>query len=309
MKNKLFSVIIRTKDRLEFLPRAIESVYSQTYSDVEIVIVNDGGADVSRIVNHFKNLETPDGLRRDLILINNKRSVYRASAANIGIEVCNGEYIGFLDDDDYYYNNHLSLHAEVLSKKDAFVSISEGVESLETKEHKGFKELQKNFYFPREINKLSFFFFENYFPFNSICFRKEAVKKVGSLDCKLFVLEDWDFLIRLFLKYEPIVINNVTCAYTTRFGSSNIRMSFEHKKTWHDSFVYVMQKYKDAYKNSQVNIPISEVAEFLSYHSQEWYALTKENEALRDSMAYKLYNSKIYLSLKKIGRKFNLTRG
>lgn len=307
--NDLVSIIIRTKDRLSLLPRAIESVYSQTYNNIEIIVINDGGENVSSVIDHFMNIKLSGNLKRNIILINNKSSVFRADAGNIGLEMATGKYLAFLDDDDYFYTDHIEVHVSSLKTSKKKVSISKVVESVEERIDSKYVEKHRFYHFPSEINRISFHFFENYFPFNSILFDRVVLEKVKKLDSKLFVLEDWDFLIRLHLNYEFEIIDKVTAVYTTRYGSSNIRMDNDHKKTWRDSFAYIQNKYRETYMNSEIAIPISEVSNFLTRHAVEWYALTKENEYLRDSWAYKLYTSKLYSKLKIIGKMFKLTRG
>lgn len=307
--SELVSIIIRTRNRPEFLVRAIDSVYSQTYPNVEIVIVNDNGADMTSIVNHYKNLKVQKGLSRDIQYIFNKTQRYRAGAGNVGIVSARGKYIGFLDDDDYLFSDHVRKHVDAQQKTGSVVSISMGTETIEKKIKNKYVRQCRNFYFPREINKISLLFFENYFPFNSIMFQKGVVDKVGLLDVKRYVLEDWDFIIRLFLNFEPVFINGVTCEYTTRYDVTNIRNNFEHRDTWKQNFMAIIEKYRKVYRNSEVGIPLSEVSEFLAYHSKEWYEVSIQWDMFRDSFAYKLFYSKFYYRIKKLARIFGLTRG
>jgi len=309
MKNDLVSVIVRTKDRPEFLKRAIESVYSQSYPNIEIVVVNDGGKDVIDLINHYKNLKLDVGIERKIEYIMNARSVYRAGAGNIGIKTAKGKYIGFLDDDDYYFSNHISEHVKAQKKSGALVSISIGTEAIEKKINNKFAPQQTIFRFPREINKISLLFFENYFPFNTIMFQKKITEKIGFLDEKRYVLEDWDLIIRMFLNYDPAFIENVTCEYTTRYDATNIRNNFEYQKIWKENFMATMDKYKDVYKKSELAIPISEVSDFLCFHAKEWYETSIQWDIFRDSLPYKLFYSKAYFKVKKFARLFRLTRG
>ena len=308
MKNEgLVSVIIRTKNRPFFLQRAIESVCSQTYENIEIVVVNDGGSDVSNIVKHYESLFSENKqLKRKFIYIINNISKMRAGAANIGMEASHGDYLCLLDDDDYFYSNHIMDHVMFQNKSRSLWSVSKSFEVLE--DENGNERLKK-YNFPRQVSKLKFYFFENYFPSNSIIFQRELFIKVGGFDTKLRVLEDWDLWIRMFMESEPGYIDKITCVYTSRNGGSNVRLSFESKNTWKESFKQVMEKYKLVYNVDKVNIPLSEVDSFLSKQAVEWYHLTKENDELKSSIAYKLYNSQIYRNFKKIGRFFKSTRG
>lgn len=308
-ENELASVIIRTKDRPNFLKRAIDSVCSQDYNNIELIIINDGGCEVVDIINHyksvFKNIPGCE-VKRDFIYIKNAVSVMRTNAANIGLQSARGQYLCLLDDDDYFYSQHLSRHIEAQKKNNCLWSISRSFESIE--DDKGIEKLKK-YNYSSNFNEIRFYFFENYFPSNSIVFQRKLVDKIGLFDNKLDVLEDWDFWIRMYMEIKPILIEEVTSVYTTRNGASNIRMSFEAKKLWKDTFKMVMEKYKGIYNDKNVNVPLSEIDDFLSNYSVEWYCLTKENEELRDSFAYTVFHSKFYRIFKKIGRIFRATRG
>jgi glycosyltransferase involved in cell wall biosynthesis len=308
-KNDLVSVIIRTKDRPVFLQRAIDSVCSQDYENIELIIINDNGCDVVDVINHYKSVfKNVPGckVKRDFIYINNTVSVMRTNAANIGLESARGKYICLLDDDDYFYSQHLSEHIKVQEKNSCLWSISRSFESLESEN--GIEKFKK-YNYPSNINMVKFYFFENYFPSNSIVFQRKLIDKVGCFDKKLHVLEDWDLWIRMYMETEPYLIDEVTSVYTTRNGASNVRMSFELKGLWKDTFKMVMEKYKGVYKDEKVGVPLSEIDNFLSNHSPDWYHLVKENEELRDSFAYTIYRSKFYRIFKKIGRIFKRTRG
>ena len=308
-KFPLASIIIRTKNRSQLLSRAIDSVFSQTYPNLEIVIVNDAGKDVTDVINHYQSLELPTGINRSIKYIINKSSRYRAGSGNVGIKAAEGKYVGFLDDDDYYFANHVSVHIKNQEKNDSKVSISMATESIEKKLKNKYTSQQRNFHFPRKINKISLFFFENYFPFNTIMFQKEITKKIGFLDEKRFVLEDWDFIIRIFLNYRPSFVESITCEFTSRKNATNVRNNFEYKKVWKDNFLATIEKYRSVYKKSEVAIPISEVSDFLSYHSAEWYQTSTSWQTLRDSYLYKIFYSSMYVNFKKFVRFFGITRG
>ena len=101
-KPGLVSVIVRTKDRPEFLSHALASVSKQTYRPIEIVLVNDGGESVDAIVQEVSSADI------ELKILNNPSSLGRTEAASQGLELASGEYSVFLDDDDYFDPEHLS---------------------------------------------------------------------------------------------------------------------------------------------------------------------------------------------------------
>src|SRR5512135_2804388 len=90
----LVSIIVRTKDRPKLLEHALESIAAQTYRPIEVVLVNDGGCDL--------DIEKLRSILGDVSLkyVRLENNAGRAHAGNVGIEHAQGDYIGFLDDDD-----------------------------------------------------------------------------------------------------------------------------------------------------------------------------------------------------------------
>lgn len=107
-KMPLFSIIIATYNRAGFLSKAITSVLDQTYQDWELIIVDDGSTDnTSAIIRPFLK----DKRVRYIWQPNQERSIAR----NNGISASFGEYICFLDSDDYYLPHHLTTFYQYIS--------------------------------------------------------------------------------------------------------------------------------------------------------------------------------------------------
>lgn len=110
----LVSVIIPTYKRSDMLCRAIESVLEQTYKNVECIVVNDNtpGDEYSQIL--YKDLKKYDDDKRFHFL---EQKVHKngAVARNVGIRYAHGEYIAFLDDDDFWDIEKAEEQVAVLS--------------------------------------------------------------------------------------------------------------------------------------------------------------------------------------------------
>ena len=93
---KKVSIIIPVYNTEKYLKRCFDSVIAQEYENLELVIINDGSIDNSeQIINEYKN-KYPD-----LIRYYSKENTGVADTRNYGIEKANGEYVMFLDSDDY----------------------------------------------------------------------------------------------------------------------------------------------------------------------------------------------------------------
>lgn len=112
--NPLVSVVITCYNQGEYLSRAIESVLKQSHKNTEIIVIDDGSTDETKVVaNSYPNINYVYQLNQGL-----------SSARNKGIYNSKGEYIVFLDADDWLLPDALSINLKYLKqyKKAAFVS-------------------------------------------------------------------------------------------------------------------------------------------------------------------------------------------
>lgn len=112
----LVSVVIPTYGRLNTLERAINSVKHQTYTNTEILVVDDNepGSAYSQAVNAIVDRLSYDNLH----LVTQPQHINGAAARNAGIRVAKGEYIAFLDDDDFFMPDKIRQQVNVLEKLD-----------------------------------------------------------------------------------------------------------------------------------------------------------------------------------------------
>lgn len=101
-----FSIIIAAYNSQEYIKKTIDSIVSQSIGfkdNVEIIIVNDGSYDNTvKIVNEYIE-KYPNNIR----LINNSTNLGVSASRNLGINESKGEFISFLDSDDYISNKTL----------------------------------------------------------------------------------------------------------------------------------------------------------------------------------------------------------
>lgn len=114
--DNMVSVVIPTYNRAGSLVRAVESVLTQTYSELEVIVVDDGSTDDTAAV--VENLQKHHGLRLKYVYQTN-RGV--SAARNRGINQASGEYISFLDSDDYIYPKKIEKQISFLKDQGADV--------------------------------------------------------------------------------------------------------------------------------------------------------------------------------------------
>lgn len=115
--NPLVSVVIPTYKRSEKLARAIKSVLNQTYTKVEVLVVSDNEPydnftkEAAEVVNSFAD--------KRVRLVTQERHINGAAARNAGIKASTGDYVAFLDDDDFWDREKLEIQVPVLSSLDS----------------------------------------------------------------------------------------------------------------------------------------------------------------------------------------------
>ncbi len=104
--NATVSVIIPAFNSAQTIGRAVSSVMSQTYTDIEIIVINDGSTDKTKeICQEFENQDSR-------IKIINQSQLGPGPARNAGLDVAKGEYVYFMDSDDEIDNNLISICVE-----------------------------------------------------------------------------------------------------------------------------------------------------------------------------------------------------
>ena len=107
-----FSVIIAVYNRENHIAKAIESLLAQSFQNWEAIIVDDGSKDGTlSIINQYKHDN-----KIQIVVLDENEGV--ASARNKGIEFANGDYLTFLDSDDWYKPNHLESRYSILEEQD-----------------------------------------------------------------------------------------------------------------------------------------------------------------------------------------------
>jgi glycosyltransferase involved in cell wall biosynthesis len=120
-----FSVIISTFNRATLLPRALASIQNQSEQDWEAFIVDDGSTDNTFVVVNKFISEDPR-----IIYLKHETNKGPGYAKNRGIFSSSGDYISFLDSDDEYKPQHLSIRKKVLAENPDIDLLHGGIEII-----------------------------------------------------------------------------------------------------------------------------------------------------------------------------------
>jgi len=190
-QSPLVSVIIPIYNRAELLYSAVESVVTQTYKNLEIIIIDDGSEEDIKEVSDSFNDRRIKYIRHDA-----NRGV--ATARNTGLINSHGEFIAFLDSDDKYLPEKIETQIRIFRDSPDDVGLV----------YCGILEERKKRYVLRHPK------FNWVFLMQQIMIRRDVLKKTGLFDPGFKTTEDWDFIIRLkqVCRFagvsEPLVIKN-----------------------------------------------------------------------------------------------------
>ncbi len=190
-----FSIVIPTYNRKEMLISSLQSISNQNYKSFEVIIIDDGSTDgtdekirpfLKENIHYFKT---------------HNRGV--AAARNAGISLSKGDYINFLDSDDFHYPEHLQKAFDILIN-------NPNIEVLHLNYDIGAHDsvikvnsLPRNL--PDDIFK------ECSMHVNSLFVKRNLFEQIKfNENRELMFVEDWDFFIRLCIRYKVQLVNEVT---------------------------------------------------------------------------------------------------
>jgi glycosyltransferase involved in cell wall biosynthesis len=185
MNKPFFSIIIPTYNRAYLLSKAIESVIGQTFTNWELLIIDDGSTDnTNELVKSFT-----DSRIRYIWQENQERS----AARNNGIKQAKGDYICFLDSDDYFLQNHLEVfYADIENKKFPVAMFYIQPAIIQTRPYNVFERILKSMITSQES-----------------CIHKEIFSKY-QYNIELHISEDLELWMRIALDYPVYHIENKT---------------------------------------------------------------------------------------------------
>ena len=201
----LVSVIVPTQNRTSLLKDALESVARQTYGNWELVIVNDGGEDISSVVSVLSK-----AVAARTTALRLPAPTGQAHARNCAIEASRGDVLAFLDDDDLYLPHHLQTLLHGLRESGAGVAYTQSEKVNERLVNGKREAFQRNavfqdLRFSRELLKV-----RNFIPSAGWGIRRACFDQCGLFDETLSCLEDWDLLLRFSERTVFHRIANIT---------------------------------------------------------------------------------------------------
>lgn len=204
--SSFFTIIIPTYNRASFLTKTIESVLQQSFRDWELIIIDDGSTDTTKnIIRGFTDKRIKYFYQK-----NQERSVAR----NKGIEHAEGQYICFLDSDDYYLPQHLeNFHSTILKAENKTGFFYCGICFEQNGVIRERVEVQNTFADPKE------FVICAVIGTPQVCIHRSVLKK-EKFNPQFTIGEDMELWIRIADDFPPVFSKHYTVVALEHNGRS-----------------------------------------------------------------------------------------
>ena len=232
------SVIIPTYNNGKYICEAIDSIFAQTYSDYEIIVIDDGSTDNTKEI-----IERFSGRLRYIY----KKNGGISSARNAGIHASKGKYLAFLDADDVWLPEILEKQIKVL-EKNTKVGLVYTAKYMMDETGRLTGDVRPH-YPARNTNEL----FKGRIICMSVLAKKDTIIKAGMFDEEMPNLEDLDLWLRVAKSSEIKFIDQPLIKY--RLHSNNASRKYEEKaycsvelckKILNDEEIEIPKRYKKA---------------------------------------------------------------
>lgn len=212
------SVIIPVYNGEKTIIETINSVIEQTYSNLELIIINDGSTD--------RTLELINEVKDSRLQVFSYPNGGLSMARNRGITHATGEYISFIDADDLWTSDKLELQIKAFKKSPKAgvayswtICVDNGGEHF----HRGVKA-------SFEGNVYKHLLVSNFIASGSnVLIRTEAVKSVGEFDITLKSCEDWDYWLRLAPNWNFVVVPKPQIIYRLSLSAMSTKVDIMEK--------------------------------------------------------------------------------
>lgn len=228
------TIITRTyRGRGAFLKQAMQSVFNQTYPNIELLIAEDGG-DTQKSLVETLSAFAPSTV--DVRFLANEK-IGRSGVGNAGMATASGEYLMFLDDDDLLFADHVEILMQCLnadSSLDAAYSLAFEVTTNVSEDKSSYVE--ELLYTPsvfRQVWDYEVMKRHNFIPIQSILFKKSLYARWGGFDLELDQLEDWNLWLRYGYEGNFKFVEKTTSLFRT---PANADVRAERHAMLHDAY-------------------------------------------------------------------------
>lgn len=220
-----FSIIIPLFNKEPYIFKTLKSVCNQTFTNFEIIVIDDGSTDKS-----------PDVVKQ----FNDNRIIYHkienqgvSIARNTGMQLAKSPYFAFIDADDFWKPNHLQTLFDLIekfpnagmycSRYQTYITDSKFRKNKLIDIDDDYEGYVKDFFKSSWIDRVAHT--------SSVCIKHKVYEEIGGFDKTLTNGEDLDFWIRIGIKYPVAISNKITSSYYNTLETKSISQMPFIKKT------------------------------------------------------------------------------
>lgn len=250
-ENGLVSVIITSYKSDESLSRAIDSVLSQSYNNVEVIVVDDNDPDTlarakteQLMQQYYEN--------KKVIYTKHKHNKNGAAARNTGIHIAKGEFIAFLDDDDEYYKTRVQVCVDALRQNPEYDAAYTEVDLYCAGKKTGVRKTSGSGFLWKDLLLDEGFLGTG----SNIFVRRKVFEDTDVFDVRFLRYQDIEFMLRVLENHSIIEIKE-------RLVKKNIsRRNIPEYKKYHENKMLIFEKYRNLIESFDE----SEKRDFFEFH-------------------------------------------
>lgn len=272
---ELISIIIPVYKVEKYINKCIDSIINQTYKNLEIILIDDGSPDnCAKICDEYAKLD-------NRIKVVHKKNGGQSEARNVGLDMANGKYIGFVDSDDYIKNDMFEILHKNLIEFDADIAITNIIKVKKRQKviEEGYNDIE--IYNTTNIMQMLLNNHITNYLYNKL-YKMELWKDIRLPVDR--ILEDMDVMYRVLERANKVVCTNKSAYYylireDSSISKVNVKVTNDLKTAVNKRYLYLKERRPELL---DILIPLR-LYNIMQYHDN--LAICKE---------YNIYNSEEY---------------
>ena len=240
-KNPLVSIVINCYNGEKYLRQSIESILDQSYQNLELIFWDNHSTDQSKNI-----VESYDDKRIKYFFSKNHTTLYQAR--NLALKKCKGDFICFLDADDYFIKNKIA--------KQLLYFNNQKVGVIYSNYYRYYEDINKRKLLTNKLlpsgNLTQYILEESQISFMTVMIRKKSLDSLESnFDRKYSIIGDYDLLYRLSLNWDFCYIEEPLAVYRIHkdnFSKNSILFIDELKDWYNKNYKFFKNKKNYIYK-------------------------------------------------------------
>ena len=241
INNPLVSIVINCYNGEKYLRQSVESILDQSYQNLELIFWDNHSTDQSKSI-----IESYDDKRIKYFFSKNHTTLYQAR--NLALKECKGDFVCFLDVDDYFTKNKIS--------KQLLYFNNQKVGVIYSNYYRYYEDINKRKLLTNKLlpsgNLTQYILEESQISFMTVMIRKKSLDSLESnFDSKYSIIGDYDLLYRLSLNWDFCYIEEPLAVYRIHkdnFSKNSILFIDELKDWYNKNYKFFKNKKNYIYK-------------------------------------------------------------